>query len=367
MEDFDALKAEHNALKRLSKQPGFPRALYFGQQDVPDSLSDVVGHVSEQGGSLSTDVVMSSLTSSSPIPSSPRAVLVMDALGPSLERLMNETTLGTGGLSPGTVLSLAVQMLERLESLSTCGLVHGDIQLGNFLMGKDGPIHRRTVYLIDFGLSSSSIPSKSISSRNSRDPHHESSPQPSSSGGPPGSVGRAASNRVSGTLDFSSSRVLQGLQPQPRDDLESLAYCLAYMLHGSLPWSNIPLNPMQDLMPLSSERDSDGLAMTAEAIAEAKDTCSITGCLFTNDGVSQGSSSSNHVAERFIHRMLSEAKSLPEGGATAPPDYCGLRRDATEALAEIGVPEGADVIFDWEVEGISWSPVDGSLTLEGYR
>ena len=365
MEDFDALKAEYNALKRLSKQPGFPRALYFGQQDVPDSLSDIVGHVSEQGGILSTGADMNSSLSLPPYPSSPRAVLVMDALGPSLERLMNETTLGTGGLSPGTVLSLAVQMMERLESLSTCGLVHGDIQLGNFLMGKDGPIHRRTVYLIDFGLSSMSIPSKSVSNRHSIDQVCRDYPQPSS-GGPP-SGGRASTNRVSGTLDFSSSRVLHGLSPQPRDDLESLAYCLAYMLHGSLPWSNIPLNLTQGLGTASSERDGDGsLAMTAEAIAEAKDACSITGCLFTsnNDG-SQGAA--NHVAEQFIHRMLSEAKSLvPEGGATVP-DYCGLRRDATEALAEIGVPEGADMIFDWEVEGISWSPVDGSLMLEGYR
>ena len=70
------------------------------------------------------------------------------------KRSADRNLLGSGGLSPGTVIGLATQMIDRLESLSSCGIVHGDIQLGNFLMGKDGPHHRRTVHLIDFGLSS---------------------------------------------------------------------------------------------------------------------------------------------------------------------------------------------------------------------
>ena len=34
----------------------------------------------------------------------------MNVLGPSLDRLLNEVTLGTGGLSPQAVLALAVQV-----------------------------------------------------------------------------------------------------------------------------------------------------------------------------------------------------------------------------------------------------------------
>ncbi len=53
-------------------------------------------------------------------------------------RLLYETTLGAHGLSMVTSLTLARQMIVRLETLAACGIVHGDIQPGNWLMGKDG-------------------------------------------------------------------------------------------------------------------------------------------------------------------------------------------------------------------------------------
>jgi len=254
MQDYASLQAEYHALQRLSNKPGFPRALYFGQQEVPDGLSDF--------DAATKPAKVDKTSSLSPSSSTPRAVLVMDVLGPSLERLLNETTLGTGdprhrssllaeskcssrqnvadeglnllwgagGLSPGTVIALSTQMIDRLESLSSCGIVHGDIQLGNFLMGKDGPHHRRTVHLIDFGLSASTRPSKGPSSPPCLDPASTSSTgrYDSNCSDPPAGGRGVLSGRVSGTLDFSSSHVLQGLPPRPQDDLESLAYCLAY-------------------------------------------------------------------------------------------------------------------------------------------
>ena len=96
-----------------------------------------------------------------------KVVMVMDVLGPSLDKLLFSTTMGVRGFSSDTVLQLIPQMLSRLETLSRyfpkfCpililniavktltnllnilnnlirnSIVHGDIQPGNFLMGKE--------------------------------------------------------------------------------------------------------------------------------------------------------------------------------------------------------------------------------------
>lgn len=136
MADYSELQREHWALQRLSRQPGFPRVLHFGQQDVPDDLTGAASppagssregtvpspagkeRVAREGKAAPHSSPLISLSGAGPkgasegeVPqSSPHAVLVMEVLGPSLERLLNETTLGTGGLSPAAVLTLAIQV-----------------------------------------------------------------------------------------------------------------------------------------------------------------------------------------------------------------------------------------------------------------
>ncbi|KAI7980147.1 Casein kinase 1-like protein 1 [Camellia lanceoleosa] len=74
-------------------------------------------------------------------------VLVMDLLGPSLEDLFN---FCSRKLSLKTVLMLADQMINRVESVHSKSFLHRDIKPDNFLMG----LARRAtqVYIIDFGL-----------------------------------------------------------------------------------------------------------------------------------------------------------------------------------------------------------------------
>ena len=342
-------------------------------------------------------------------------------------------------------------MLGLLESLSRCGIVHGDIQPGNFLMGKDDDTHRRTVHLIDFGLSSTiaseatgsevshiSALASAFSALPAAISHPiQGSSRPSMTVRPLASTvaastaswatsGRASGSKISGTLDFSSSRVLRGLQAaDPRDDLESLAYTLLYLLRGCLPWGaavgaeseekNRKASP--SLSPLEARREGPNAAVhledpdldldlmrTAEATADAKDACfSASDCLVAVAGPADRGDGATAVAERFIRSVICRARgvgyqsssgrgtSSSDGAASGagvsstvfdetaeatslcclPPllhgDFAALRSDASDALAAIGVPEGADVVFDWEAEGISWSPIDGSLRLEGYR
>lgn len=75
-------------------------------------------------------------------------VMVIDLLGKSLEDLFNECRRV---FNLKTVLTLADQLLCRLETVHTKCYIHRDIKPDNFLMGRGG---RRTMcYIIDFGLS----------------------------------------------------------------------------------------------------------------------------------------------------------------------------------------------------------------------
>ena len=160
MADFAELQAEHRALQALTHQPGFPHALYFGQQDVPSGLTPIGKGVTPGvdsitpggkgiipgGGAAASSCYSGWSSGPKPSPSSdgsrsgaegarqpppttsgsyssvsePRAVLVMEVLGPSLEKLLYETTLGTGGLSPMTVIALADQVRGLQSMPYTC-------------------------------------------------------------------------------------------------------------------------------------------------------------------------------------------------------------------------------------------------------
>lgn len=79
-----------------------------------------------------------------------------------------------------------------------------------------------TIYLIDFGLAQHF------------NPNHNHIPL-------------TTGNDLIGTIRYTSINSHMGLQHSRRDDLESLAYTLVYLLYGRLPWQGIRISRKKDL------------------------------------------------------------------------------------------------------------------------
>ena len=73
--------------------------------------------------------------------------MVIEMLGPSLEDLYN---FCGRKLTLKTVLLLADQLLERIQTMHNMGYIHRDLKPENMLMGLEE--NSNTLFLIDFGL-----------------------------------------------------------------------------------------------------------------------------------------------------------------------------------------------------------------------
>jgi len=252
-------------------------------------------------------------------------VMVMDLLGPSLEKILFASKLGVGGFSSSAIVKIASQLIYRLSVLSSFNLIHGDIHPGNFLLGlkKDKDI----CHLIDFGSSSIStvddnenIFRGAFKSTNATDVDNH-------------------NDIIRGTLSFSSIDVLEGKQYSAKDDLESLSYSLAFLLDGYLPWDKI-----EEEYHCNNESIEINFKAMVQRVVNMKRSFVL---------------SKSNNASTLIMVMLNHVKSLSKNDK---PDYNMLTKTCNELLDEnvINSP------FDWQTEGISWND-SGKLIFANYN
>lgn len=138
-------------------------------------------------------------------------IMVMDMLGPSLWDVWNSQGQT---MTQEMVACIAIEALCILEALHGKGFVHGDVKPENFLLGLPNTKNEKRLFLVDLGLAT-----------RWRDPlcqaHVEYDQRP---------------DVFRGTVRYASVHAHLGRTASRRDDLESLAYTLLFLLRGRLPW-----------------------------------------------------------------------------------------------------------------------------------
>lgn len=140
--------------------------------------------------------------------------MVLELLGPSLEKLKAKL----GGFSLRMTLTIGLKIIKLLKNIHEKGLVHRDVKPDNFLFGQND---NTELYIIDFGFCKSFI---------ENDAH----------------IPLKKMNGLIGSLSFASINAHDCNELSRRDDIQSLAYMLIYLFHGSLPWQTLSIpNPKE--------------------------------------------------------------------------------------------------------------------------
>ncbi|KAG9151001.1 hypothetical protein Leryth_003115 [Lithospermum erythrorhizon] len=138
-------------------------------------------------------------------------IMVMDILGPSLWDIWNNNA---HTMSVEMVACIAIEAISILEKLHSRGYVHGDVKPENFLLGPPATPDEKKLFLVDLGLAT-----------RWRDLntglHVDYDQRP---------------DVFRGTVRYASVHAHLGRTSSRRDDLESLAYTLIFLLRGRLPW-----------------------------------------------------------------------------------------------------------------------------------
>uniref|UniRef100_A0A0E0JIK9 non-specific serine/threonine protein kinase n=1 Tax=Oryza punctata TaxID=4537 RepID=A0A0E0JIK9_ORYPU len=138
-------------------------------------------------------------------------VMVMDMLGPSLWDVWNNNS---HTMSVEMVACIAIEAISILEKMHSKGYVHGDVKPENFLLGPIGTPEEKRLFLVDLGLATKWRDT-------STGLHVDYDQRP---------------DVFRGTVRYASVHAHLGRIGSRRDDLESLAYTLVFLLRGRLPW-----------------------------------------------------------------------------------------------------------------------------------
>ncbi|KAM7490475.1 hypothetical protein LguiA_033396 [Lonicera macranthoides] len=138
-------------------------------------------------------------------------IMVMDMLGPSLWDVWNNNSQT---MSVEMVACIAIEAISILEKLHSRGYVHGDVKPENFLLGPPGTPEDKKLFLVDLGLATKWRDT-------STGLHVDYDQRP---------------DVFRGTVRYASVHAHLGRTGSRRDDLESLAYTLIFLLRGRLPW-----------------------------------------------------------------------------------------------------------------------------------
>jgi hypothetical protein len=107
-------------------------------------------------------------------------------------------------LSQEVILRIVLDMMNIIEDVHSCNIIHRDIKPQNFMLkGQD-------LYIIDFGLSTTLS-----------------------------EVDGNKKTKIIGTPKYISFRIHEGFMPSEVDDVISVAYIFLWLITGSLPWENI--------------------------------------------------------------------------------------------------------------------------------
>ncbi|GJN35810.1 hypothetical protein PR202_gb24617 [Eleusine coracana subsp. coracana] len=141
---------------------------------------------------------------------------IMDMLGPSLWDVWNNNS---HSMSVEMVACIAIEAISILEKMHSKGYIHGDVKPENFLLGPLGTPEEKKLFLVDLGLAT-----------RWKEPgtgeHVEYDQRP---------------DVFRGTVRYASVHAHLGRIGSRRDDLESLAYTLVFLLRGRLPWQGYQL------------------------------------------------------------------------------------------------------------------------------
>lgn len=136
--------------------------------------------------------------------------VVMEYLGDNLGKLFTKCM---HKFSVKTVCMLAIQIVDQIACMHSCGFIHRDIKPENFVMGRGK--NSKLVHIIDLGLSKRYKTKYHIKERSGK-----------------GLVGTARYTSINSHL---------GLEQSRRDDLESIGYMFIYFVKGRLPWQNMDI------------------------------------------------------------------------------------------------------------------------------